>query len=106
MFKFTSDRKQAEKLMNEAIKLALPKVAIAAKTKAVLLTPVDTGALRRSINFKVKGNRITLGSNLEYAMFVEYGTRFQAPQPFIKPAIDDVKVYKSIVTKCIEEVMK
>ena len=34
-------------------------------TKA--LTPVDTGALRNSFTHSVDGNKVTVGSNIEYA---------------------------------------
>lgn len=54
---------------------------------ARLLAPVDTGRLRSSIT-ATKGDRVvTIGTNVEYAAFVEFGTRYMAAQPFLRPAI-------------------
>tara|TARA_Y100000310_G_scaffold246224_1_gene251409 strand:+ start:5723 stop:6133 length:411 start_codon:yes stop_codon:yes gene_type:complete len=37
-------------------------------------TPVDTGRLRSSINSQFSGARASVGTNVQYAQFVEYGT--------------------------------
>lgn len=61
--------------------------------------PVDTGSLRDSIRRYVIGNnggvvRAGGGSNrstgrpLDYAGFQEYGTRYNQPHPFVRPAAD------------------
>ena len=55
------------------------------------LAPVDTGNMKRSITNGVD-RRWTYsgqaGPHTDYAGYVEYGTRFQAAQPFVKPAYD------------------
>lgn len=81
--------------------------------------PVDTGQLRESIHTEAKDARtVTVGTNCEYAVFVEYGTgpkgdpsiphttkkywRYhdadgwhtshgQPPQPFMRPAFSEGK---------------
>ena len=52
------------------------------------LAPVDTGTLRSSIVREVKGNIAIVGTNVEYAPYVEYGTKRSRAQPFLRPAID------------------
>lgn len=49
---------------------------------------VDTGFMRRSIALDNQdmGFTATVKPSAEYASYVEYGTRFQSPQPFVKPS--------------------
>ncbi len=48
--------------------------------------PVDTGRLRNSILYHPGNLSCTVDTNVNYAQFVEWGTRFQAAQPFLYPA--------------------
>jgi HK97 gp10 family phage protein len=48
------------------------------------LTPVNTGALRASI--QPTGDGVTVG--VPYAAYVEYGTSDTAPQPYAGPAVN------------------
>lgn len=50
---------------------------------------VDTGRLRQSIvALKIEPGRWRVGTNLEYALYLEFGTRRIAPRPFMRPAAD------------------
>lgn len=49
--------------------------------------PVDTGALRDSIETTVEGDTLTVGSDKEYAAAVETGTYRMAARPYLKPAM-------------------
>ena len=57
------------------------------------LAPVDTGNMKRSItsNFTDRGLTGTTGPHTDYAGYVEYGTRFQEEQPFVRPAFEEQK---------------
>ena len=50
--------------------------------------PVLTGALRDSIVIESDGADKLVGSHLEYAGFVEYGTSDTPRQPYLRPAAD------------------
>lgn len=51
------------------------------------IVPVDTGALRQSIGADPKDSTtIYIGSDKEYAPYVEYGTSRMAAQPYFTPA--------------------
>jgi HK97 gp10 family phage protein len=58
------------------------------------LVPVDTGATRDSIAYRVEqaGGQvhIILGAYTEYAIFIELGTVHWSGQPFLRPAIDSI----------------
>ena len=77
--------------------------------QAVLLAPKDTGRLQGSITYATdkvsdrprhpakSGDAVSapndewtlhVGTNVEYAEYQEYGTRFQGSQPFLRPALD------------------
>lgn len=75
------------KLGTEKAVLAL---ALSVEASAKGLAPVDTGTLRRSITHKpgrdVRGFYVDVGTNVVYAPFVEFGTRFMRPQPYLRPA--------------------
>ena len=94
-----------EEIQQELVKAGLFAVRLA-KQKA----PVDTGRLRASISIAdstgviqepdseastgdgvtaPSGRGIRFGTNVEYAEFLEYGTVFQAAQPFIRPAWEE-----------------
>lgn len=52
----------------------------------------DTGRLVNSIVFDRDGPlTVTVGSNLVYALYLEYGTRKMAARPYFRPAVDAVR---------------
>lgn len=64
----------------------------ALRNEMVQAVPVDTGRLRQSINVqKIGEGHYRVGTNVNYAPFVEFGTRYQAAQPFMRPAFEKVK---------------
>jgi phage gpG-like protein len=54
----------------------IKKVALWTIGKVKISTPVDTGRLRSSIASEVIGQTARIGTNVNYAPFVEYGTKF------------------------------
>lgn len=85
-----------------ALVAALEEVGLVAEGYAKRACPVDTGRLRNSITHIVdEGTRhVVIGTNVEYAPYVELGTRHQKPQPFLKPAANDhYSTYKGIFRK-------
>lgn len=50
---------------------------------------VNTGRLRQSITaLQISPGRWRVGTNVEYAIFLEWGTRKMAPRPFMRPAVE------------------
>lgn len=88
--------------IDRALVAALEEVGLVAEGYAKCACPVDTGRLRNSITHIVdEGTRhVIIGTNVEYAPYVELGTRRQKPQPFLKPAANDhYSTYKGIFLK-------
>lgn len=79
---------------------ALERIGMQAEGYAKDLCPVDTGNLRNSISHKVDDaeQAVYIGTNVEYAPYVELGTVKMAAQPFLKPAAADHRqTYKNIM---------
>jgi HK97 gp10 family phage protein len=56
----------------------------------VARAPRDTGALASSIRTETNATGTLVGPDVDYARFVEYGTRYMAAQPFAEEAAGDV----------------
>ena len=59
--------------------------------KEMRTVPVDTGFLKRSITLTMKDNGLTgvVEPTADYASYIEYGTRFMAAQPYVRPSYDE-----------------
>jgi HK97 gp10 family phage protein len=68
------------------------KTALAIEAGAKQLAPVDTGFLRNSLTTEINEPlKATVGTNVEYAKYQEFGTRFQKGKAFLTPAFDEEK---------------
>lgn len=65
------------------------------QSKAMRKAPVDTGNLKRGITIQSdladRGMTIRVTSQAEYSPYVEYGTRYMAAKPFMRPAYKEQK---------------
>jgi HK97 gp10 family phage protein len=54
------------------------------------VVPVRTGFLQSTIYYSVTVEDMTveLGATAEYASYVEYGTQYMSPRPYLRPAVD------------------
>lgn len=113
--------------LKRRIPAALEECGLAAEGYAKRLCAVDTGLLRNSITHaldgeptaissytdnpgkqkgeysgsmpkETEGRAVYIGTNVEYAAYVEMGTTRTVAQPFLQPAIEDHKNdYKKII---------
>ena len=66
----------------EAVRKALEMIGMKCEKYAKALCPVDTGNLRNSITHQVDDNMVSIGSQVEYAPYVELGTgQYFTPPP-------------------------
>lgn len=126
-----------DRLINKLTKLQksvnltepLTKACLLVENDAKINAPVDTGMLRNSISHRIEGDTGIIGTNQEYAPYVEFGTGVfaaagdgrqerwsymdaegnwhttigQHPQPFLEPAL---KKNKKKITRLFEEYLK
>ena len=98
--KVTSNREEAIKAKDEAVARALETIGLMAERYAKGYAPVDTGRLRNSITHEAVPDEgaVYIGSNVEYAPYQEFGTRYQSGTPFLRPAVENhLDEYKGIV---------
>lgn len=84
-FKIESDN--TDKILKDAemaIKKSLTEIGLIVEGDAKLKTPVDTGRLRNSFTneVKMKEKAVYIGSNVEYAPYIEYGHRVGTSNSF------------------------
>lgn len=97
---FTDNSAEVLENLSEAMLRALERVGMQAEGYAKDLCPVDTGNLRNSIGHKVDDaeQAVYIGTNVDYAPYVELGTVKMDAQPFLKPAAADHRqTYQNIV---------
>lgn len=85
--------------IDQALAKALEEVGLVAEGYAKKACPVDTGRLRNSITHQVRPSEksVYIGTNVEYAPYVELSTSRTKGQPFLRPAAADHEgTYKKI----------
>ena len=126
MFTLEDNTKAVLAQIEGGIERALERMGMQGEGYAIDLVPVDTSALKTSIKHKVDTaeSSVYIGSNENYAPYVELGTgiyaeggggrptpwayqdekgewhhtRGQEPQPYLRPAIEDHKqTYRNIL---------
>lgn len=127
-YEIIDNSEEISKKMKAAIQRALERIGMQcesfAKDYITMQKAVDTGALRNSINHKVRTNEnaVYIGTRKEYAIYVEFGTgkyynggrktpwvyqdakgnwhmtHGQRARPYLKPAAaNHAQTYKNIV---------
>ena len=77
--------------LDDEIDETLQKMTLEIEAEAKRLCPVRTGRLRASIhNGKIRERAYFVGTNVEYAPFVEFGTRKMTAKPYLRPAAKKV----------------
>lgn len=93
--------------LNSRVPVILEALGIEAEGNAVTeiteLGAVDTGRLRGSISHATDDTSAYIGTNVEYAPYVELGTRKMAARPFLRNAITK---YTDDYKRIIEEGLK
>lgn len=90
--------------IDSAIRAALEEIGLLAENYAAKKCPVDTGNLRGSITYEVDAadNAVYIGTNVEYAPYVELGTSRQKAQPFLRPAASEHGAqYRRVLKKAL-----
>ena len=129
---FVDNSKAVKRELERAVIRGLIKASLLVEGQAVLLAPVDKGGLRDSIGYKVDESELVayIGTNCEYAIYVEFGTgefaekgngrkggwvyktpngevRFtygMPPQPYLRPAFrKNQKAIRDILADCLRE---
>ena len=95
--------KEVLSALDKAIERGLEAIGLTAEGHAKKNTPVDTGRLRNSISHAVEDKAAYIGTNVEYAPYVELGARGRKGVHMLqRAATEHTAEYK----KLMEESMK
>lgn len=85
--KITDNSDKALEELQRKMEMALIAIGAAAESHAKDYCPVDTGRLRNSISNEHDEDSAYIGTNVEYAAYVELGTSRRKAKPYLKPAV-------------------
>lgn len=86
------------------MKKGVKEATIYCHNRARFFAPFKTGRLRNSIQYKIKGLSGRVFTNIFYAWFIEFGTRFIDPRPFMRPARESAKrMFNRTISKKVKE---
>jgi HK97 gp10 family phage protein len=87
-FKYESNTRNVKIAIENAIQKSLIASGILVEAQTKLLTPVRTGNLRNSYVYKVDNYKKTtfVGTNVEYAQIVEFGSSRRRAKPHLSKA--------------------
>lgn len=103
--KITDNSGEFLNALPEQLEQALIAIGLTAESYAKADCPVDTGRLRNSITnaVEVGEQSVYIGSNVEYAAFVELGTSRMKARPYLKPAATQHNAeYKSLAEQALK----
>lgn len=98
----TSNAPAVKAAKDEAVQRALEKIGLAGESYAKLNLErkprrVDTGRLRNSISHTHDEDTAYIGTNVEYAPYVEFGTVKMEPSMYLHRAVsENIPEYQSI----------
>ena len=100
---FKDNSKEVLAALEKAKKRGLEATGLKAEGYAKANTPVDTGRLRNSITHTADSNAAYIGTNVEYAPYVELGARGRKPVHMLQRAATEHKdEYKKIMESSLK----
>ena len=100
---FTDNTDKVLEELQRKMEMALTAIGAAAESHAKDYCPVDTGRLRNSISNTHDKDTAYIGSNVEYAAYVELGTSRRKAKPYLKPAVTQhTAEYKSLAEEAFK----
>ena len=99
-YSYKDNTDEVLKGLSDAVERSLTRIGLSAEGYAKKKCPVDTGNLRNSITHEVVQSEkaVYIGTNVEYAAYVELGTVRTKAKPYLKPAVTEHSaVYKRIL---------
>jgi HK97 gp10 family phage protein len=89
--RYESNKKAVIEAITKGQRAALEAIGVFVDGEASLRSPVDTGNLRASVTHQVneKEKSVQIGTPVEYAPYVELGTKNMKAQPYLTPAVEN-----------------
>lgn len=102
-YTYKDNTNQVLSALKNAKKRGLEAIGLVAEGHAKKITPVDTGRLRNSIAHAVSGDSAYIGTNVEYALPIELGSRGREGHHMLKrAATEHIDEYKRLLTDSLK----
>ena len=102
-YTYKDNTKEVLSALEKAKKRGLEAIGLVAEGHAKKNTPVDTGRLRNSITHTADSDAAYIGTNVEYAPYVELGARGRKPVHMLTRAATEHKAeYKEIMEDALK----
>ena len=99
--------REAPRKIKQQLNFVLQEAGQQMEQSAIRRVPVRTGYLRSTIFYRVWAQTLKFGATADYAPHVEFGTRFMAAQPFLRPAFDEqVRAIKTAFMDALRKIFK
>lgn len=100
---YTDNTKEVLAALEKAIDRGLEAIGLTAEEYTKKETPVDTGRLRNSMSHAVQDKAAYIGTNVEYAPYVELGVQGRQGVHMLQRAATEHKTeYKKIMEESIK----
>lgn len=102
--KYQSNLKNVLNALDQAEDRALTAVGTFVRSEAQVRSPVKTGNLRDSNDFKVDNNnrQVVVGNSVEYGLWVHEGTSRNRAQPWLENSVmENVSRIKSLISEML-----
>lgn len=86
--------------LKKAVEEALKEIGITGVAAIQSNAPVDTGKLRKSYTYETTNFTVTIGTNLDYSIYVEYKPTNRGGRPHFRKTIESEKAnFMAILNK-------
>lgn len=99
---YKSNLQNVLKALDNAEERALTAVGEFVRSEAQMRSPVKSGALRDSNDYKVEAaeQKVLVGNNMEYGLWVHEGSSRQRSQPWLRSSVmENVSRIKSLISE-------
>lgn len=101
--KETDNTREVIAALNRAIRRGWEAIGMTAERYAKAGTPVDTGRLKNSIGHKTRQNAVYIGTNVDYAPYVELGAQGREGEHMLqRAATEHADEYKKLMEESIK----
>ncbi|MDU1203876.1 MAG: HK97 gp10 family phage protein [Clostridiales bacterium] len=80
-----------DRRIKEAVKQSLKEIGIKATAEIKSNCPVDTGTLRRSYTYKCNDFDVTVGTAIDYSVYVEFKPSNRGGRPHFRRSLESLE---------------
>ena len=91
MINFDDNTDIIDRKIKQAVKSALKEIGIKGVAEIKCNCPVDTGTLRRSYTYKCNDFEVTIGTSIDYSIYVEFKPSNRGGRPHFRRSLESLE---------------